>query len=310
LNRLLSRQIKRAFGKDYEPSPEMQKFFETINSSYDHFEKDRAIIERAMKISSEELRRSYEKLIIQKELERKNVELERFVAIASHDLKAPLKNIKAFSTLINKRMMDHPDYPKYEEFLEIIISNSDRMDNLIGDLLTYSRVGKKDIKEEWVDLKQVMITVNKNMRTIIDENNGFLEFNNLPTVKGIPHQMLQLFQNLVGNALKFRKKDMPPVVKVGAKEEDGEFVFYIEDNGIGMDKEDLEKVFDAFQRLENSKDYAGSGLGLSICKSIVEKSGGRIWVESQRDIGSTFLFSIPKEKVKTDIIFEIEKMNN
>jgi len=302
VNKLLARQIKRKLGKDFEPDENFLNLFKTISDSYDHFEKDREIIERAMEISSKELRESYGQLLIQKELERKNVELERFVSIASHDLKAPLRTINSFSNVLKKKLIDEPVYESIEEFLELIISSTERMEGLIQDLLTYSRVGNNSTEEEEVDLNQIFSTVEKNIFALLEENNATLIGDNFPKVKAIPHQMLQLFQNLIGNAIKFKRDEVNPLVKVKCNDDGkGNFQFSIEDNGIGIEQDQIQKVFEPFKRLEGGRKFKGTGLGLSICKSIVETMNGKIWLESEKGVGTTFYFLIPKNRCQSTL---------
>jgi signal transduction histidine kinase len=299
VNKLLFRQINRKLGKDFEPSDNLKDLLKIISDSYDHFERDRKIIERAMEVSSVELRESYGKLAVQKELERKNIELENFVSIASHDLKAPLRTVNSFSNVLKKKLKNEAIYPSIEEFLDLIISSTLRMENLIQDLLEYSSIGNNSTVVEEVNLGQILSSVEKNIYSLLNENKATLFYENLPSVKAIPHQMLQLFQNLIGNAIKFKRDNVDPIVKIICEEdEQGNYQFSITDNGIGIEENQLSKVFEPFKRLESARKFKGSGLGLSICKSIVETMNGKIWVESQKGIGTTFIFTIPKSDIQ------------
>lgn len=298
INKLLHRQLKRKLGKDFEIPADYVELVKTISQSYDHFERDRKIIERAMEVSSEELRDYYGKLVIQKELENKNSELENFVSMASHDLKAPLRTIFSFAALLKKELAKTELTDRAKEYLDFITKGSKGMDALIQNLLEYAKAGAPSATETEVDLNQILIVARTNLNALLLENQATIHYQNLPTVRAIPHQMLQLFQNLIGNAVKFKKPNVLPIIDLKVEENDDEFVFGIEDNGIGISEAGQSKVFEAFSRLEGGKHFEGTGLGLSICKSIVEKMNGKIWLTSKLGVGTTFWFSIPKIKIE------------
>lgn len=310
MNKLLERQIRRKLGEGFEANDDLLKLFETISESYNHYERERKLLERAMEVSSEELRESYGKLMVQKELESKNVELERFVYMASHDLKAPLRTIISFSKLLERELEKTALTPNAKEFLSLISSGAKGMDDLILNLLEYSRIGNNTKQHTTVDLNKVVDLVKKNLHAIIEENQVSLEIRNLPTIQAVPHQMLQLFQNLIGNAIKFKREGVNPKVVIDCHKQSEEYIISVKDNGIGISKNELEKVFTAFTRLEGGKKYPGTGLGLSICKSIVENLNGRIWVESKVGQGTTFLFAISSSLEEKELVLNEEEENS
>lgn len=225
------------------------------------------------------------------ELARSNAELENFAYIASHDLQEPLRMVASFAELLGQRYRDQLD-DKAREFIGYIDEGTQRMKLLIDDLLTYSRLGRK---KEWrpTDLNTVLDRALFNLALLIEETGAEITRNPLPTVHTDPVQMLQVFQNLIGNALKFRAQSRPQV-QIGAQEDENEWVFSVRDQGIGIAPEYAERIFLMFQRLHSRSQYPGTGIGLALCKKIVENHKGRIWVESQEGQGATFYFTIPK----------------
>jgi PAS domain S-box-containing protein len=240
-----------------------------------------------------ELNETLEKRAV--ELQSSNTELERFAYVASHDLQEPLRMVSSFLHLLEKKLEDKLD-DATKQYIGFAVDGAERMKNLIQDLLRYSRVGtsKENIAE--VDCNQVLESVRSVLSLTIRETNATLLVKNLPVIKAIPAQLLQLFQNLVGNAIKYHG-DSPPHIEVDCAEKAQSWQFSVKDNGIGIDPRFFEKIFIIFQRLHNKTDFAGTGIGLSICKKIVEKHGGRIWVESAPGKGSIFYFTIPKTSV-------------
>ncbi|HWK07611.1 MAG TPA: ATP-binding protein [Puia sp.] len=226
------------------------------------------------------------------ELALSNAELERFAYIASHDLQEPLRMVSSFLQLLQKRYHGQLD-EKAGQYIHYAVDGAERMKALIQDLLEYSRVGTG--KESWapVDTAEVVEEVGNTFREKIIAARARVEIGPLPVVRGDKVQLVQLFQNLVGNALKYHSED-PPVLRIRATEEPGYWLFAMEDNGIGIDPLFFDKIFIIFQRLHNKSDYSGTGIGLAICKKIVERHGGRIWVESAPGKGSTFYFTITK----------------
>ncbi len=224
-----------------------------------------------------------------KELERSNSELEQFAYVASHDLQEPLRTISSYVQLLASRYKDKLDKDA-NEFIDFAVDGSARMRTLINSLLEYSRVNR--IKPfEWVETKDVLKDIQLDMKDQIKETNATIKYNGLPKIYADVVLITQLFQNLIGNAIKFRG-DKKPEIKVTGKRRNGEYLFSVEDNGIGLKDEYAEKIFVIFQRLHSRDKYPGTGIGLSICKKIVERHGGKIWVESEPGKGSKFYFTI------------------
>lgn len=229
-----------------------------------------------------------------KELAESNAELERFAYVASHDLQEPLRMVTSFLQLLEKRYHDKLD-KKAHEYIAYAVDGADRMKKLILDLLEYSRVNSSKLEKEDVSLKDVVKDLKSTYKSILAETNGVIKSGELPVVRGNKTQLMQLFQNIVGNAFKYRSEN-PPVIEIAYEEENNHYKFSISDNGIGIDPKFFTKIFVIFQRLHNREQYSGTGIGLAICKKIIEKHGGRIWVTSVPNKGSTFYFTIPKSK--------------
>lgn len=225
------------------------------------------------------------------ELERSNRELEEFAYVASHDLQEPLRMVSGFTQLLERKYKDNLD-DKAKEYIHFANDGAVRMQGLIEALLQYSRVGKKEAALEEVDLNDVMAQVRTNLDVLIKETRPDIKFPQLPVLRVNRTQMIQLFQNLIANALKFRQQDQPPVVEISCEIKNEYWQFSVKDNGIGFDPKFSEKVFVIFQRLHPAKKYPGTGIGLSLCKKIVENHKGKIWVESEPGKGSTFHFII------------------
>ncbi|MFQ5735395.1 MAG: ATP-binding protein [Thermodesulfobacteriota bacterium] len=225
-------------------------------------------------------------------LERSNADLQQFAYVASHDLQEPLRMITSFLMLLSRRAGGRLD-GESEGFIKKAIEGSMRMERMIKDLLDYSRVQTQPREHEKVDCEAVFKQAKENLRVAIKEENVLLTHDRLPVVIGDSAQLLHVFQNLIANAIKFRSEEQP-LVHVSAREEGDEWVFYVRDNGIGISGKFKEKIFVIFQRVDEKK-YPGTGIGLAVCKKIVERHGGRIWVESEEGKGSTFYFSIPRE---------------
>jgi PAS domain S-box-containing protein len=225
------------------------------------------------------------------ELERSNAELEQFAYIASHDLQEPLRMVASFTQLLARRYRDKLDADA-DDFIAYIIEGAVRMQDLIDDLLAFSRLGRSGKALAPTDCTEVLANVCANLRKTIEDSGAELTIDALPTIVAERSQLLQVFQNLVGNALKFHKENETPRVQVGSRRQGHEWLFWVRDNGIGVDPQYSERIFQVFQRLHR-KDYAGTGIGLAICKKAVESHGGRIWIESMPDQGSVFYFTIP-----------------
>jgi len=225
------------------------------------------------------------------ELAASNAELERFAYIASHDLQEPLRMVSSFLQLLQKKYGGQLD-AKADQYIHYAVDGAERMKALIMDLLEYSRVGTGKEGFGWVDIAEVMVEVGAVFREKIVAARARVEIGELPAVWGDKVQLTQLFQNLLSNALKYQREE-PPVIRIGANAvEGGHFQFYVGDNGIGIDPLFFDKIFIIFQRLHNKSDYSGTGIGLAICKKIVERHGGKIWVEPAPQQGSVFYFTI------------------
>jgi PAS domain S-box-containing protein len=227
------------------------------------------------------------------ELKQSNADLEQFAYISSHDLQEPLNTAASFAKLLKRRYESRLDGDA-NDFIDFVVDATDRMKKIIRSLLEYSRISSVGKEADAVPLENVLGEVRKNLQPRLEETGADLRVGPMPTVRANEIQLLQLFQNLVGNALKFRSA-APPVITVEAEEEPGHWRFKVADNGIGMDmKYAGEKIFQVFQRLHSREEYEGTGIGLAICKKIVERHGGTIWAESQPGSGSVFYFTLKK----------------
>jgi light-regulated signal transduction histidine kinase (bacteriophytochrome) len=227
-------------------------------------------------------------------LKRSNEDLQRFAYVASHDLQEPLRTISSFLQLIEKRNRDLLD-AESREFMSFAVSGADRLQIMINNLLEYSRLDSRGNPFVRVESGDILRKVIDDFGPEIERSNAIITFDDLPAVMADPDQLGRLFQNLVGNALKFRGGE-PPRIQVTARREERNWVFSVRDNGIGIDPKYRDRIFVIFQRLHTMETYSGTGIGLSICKKIVERHGGRIWVESEPGKGSTFCFSIPAKE--------------
>jgi signal transduction histidine kinase len=225
------------------------------------------------------------------ELKRSNADLEQFAYIASHDLQEPLRMVSGFTGLLKRRYAGKLDADA-DEFIGFAIGGVNRMQELINDLLSYSRVGREDISAKPVDMQIVVDEALANLQTAIAERSALVSSGRLPTVLANHSMLVRLFQNLVGNALKFCKAERP-IVRIEAEQHGTEWVFSVADNGIGIDAQYRDRIFLIFQRLHKQGEYPGTGIGLAVCKRIVERNGGRIWLESEPGKGTTFFFTLP-----------------
>lgn len=228
------------------------------------------------------------------DLRRSNAELEQFAYVASHDLQEPLRMVSSYTQLLARRYKDQLD-DDAGEFIGYAVDGAERMQRLINDLLVYSRVGTRGKEFTQIDCNEVFAAVRDNLRIVVEESGAELTSGELPTVMGDRSQLIRLLQNLTENALKF-KSERPPEVSVRAESRGDEWVFSVRDNGIGLDPEYVDRIFVIFQRLHSRVQYPGTGIGLAVCKKIVERHGGRIWVESTVGERSIFRFTIPAQR--------------
>ena len=226
------------------------------------------------------------------ELERSNAELQQFAYIASHDLSEPLRMIVSYLQLLTERAGDKLD-AESREFVGYAEDGAMRMRGLISDLLTYAGVGTTKRSFEPTGSGEALKAALTNLKVVIQETQTVVEYGPLPLVMADGIQLTQVFQNLVGNAIKFRGK-APPRIEVSATRDGGHWTFRVRDNGIGIDPRNFERIFVLFQRLHTRAEYSGTGMGLAICKRIIERHGGRLWVESGTGAGSTFCFTLPE----------------
>jgi PAS domain S-box-containing protein len=238
------------------------------------------------KQTEEELNKAVESLT------RSNAELEQFAYVASHDLQEPLRMIASYVQLLQKRYQSKLD-KEADEFINYATDGARRMQLLIEDLLTFSRVGTQVQAFKALDLAIVLNLALDNLQLAIRENNAVITFEALPQVNGDESQLVQVFQNLLDNALKFRK-DRQPCIHVSAQNKLNYWLISVQDNGIGIDPKYFDRIFLVFQRLHSKAKYPGTGIGLAICKKIIERHGGKIWVETEPGMGSRFQFTLPR----------------
>ncbi|MFP4461472.1 MAG: ATP-binding protein [Thermotogota bacterium] len=239
--------------------------------------------------------RQLEKVVMKRtaELTRSNKELEMFAYITSHDLQEPLRMVTSYLQLIEKRYKDNLN-DDGREFIAFAVEGAKRMQTLINDLLKYSRVDTKGKQFSKVDCNAVLSDTLNNLEIAIEESRAKITHDHLPTVNGDETQLRQLFQNLVGNAIKFRREQSPEI-HISVESEDDHWRFKVRDNGIGIEPKYFKRIFQVFQRLHGRNEYSGTGIGLAVCKKIVERHGGEISVESSPNQGAIFIFTIRKE---------------
>jgi chemotaxis family two-component system sensor kinase Cph1 len=238
------------------------------------------------------LRKANEIAKLAEELKRSNAELQQFAYVASHDLQEPLNQVISYVQLLEMRYQDQLDN-KAKDFIGFAVDGVTQMQQLIDDLLAYSRLGSRAKEFAPTDLNKILQRVLTNLQIKIEDSQAVINYNSLPIVYGDDTQLMQLWQNLITNALKF-KSNQPPEINIRIEEQDKFWLFSIQDNGIGMEQKFSERIFVIFQRLHTKDEYPGTGIGLTICKKIVERHGGKIWVESELNQGSTFYFTIAK----------------
>jgi signal transduction histidine kinase len=234
------------------------------------------------------------------DLQRSNAELEQFAYVASHDLQEPLRKVASFCQLLEKRYGDKLD-ERGIEYIAFAVDGAKRMQVLINDLLTFSRVGRLNTTHGDVALGDSLGDALENLNTAVEESGAEITTAGpLPSVIGDPTLLTMLWQNLIGNAIKFAREGMPPKIAIECEASDGAWLFTVSDNGIGIAEEFVDKVFVIFQRLHGRDVYGGTGIGLALCKKIVEYHGGTIWIDTSYTTGTRFRFTLPNASVQTD----------
>ncbi|HMJ02593.1 MAG TPA: ATP-binding protein, partial [Conexibacter sp.] len=240
------------------------------------------------------LREAHEQLDEQaRELARSNAELEQFAYVASHDLQEPLRKVASFCQLIEQRYGDQLD-ERGRQYVDFAVDGAKRMQQLINDLLAFSRVGRGAVEQPLVDGDDVLRQALASLAESVEQSGARIDAGPLPRVRAEPALLAAVFQNLIGNALKFRADGRPPHVEISARRGEGEWLFTCADDGIGVESEYADRIFMIFQRLHPKDAYAGTGIGLAMCRKIVEYLGGRIWLDT--DVGdgrTTFRFTLP-----------------
>jgi len=226
------------------------------------------------------------------DIRRANRDLEQFAYSASHDLQEPLRTVSLYSELLRRRYGDKLD-EKALEFLGFIGKSALRMETLVRDLLAFTQISKLDVIPEITDANEALAKALAGLQGAIEEGNVRVTYDPLPAVRMHGQHLQLVFQNLVGNAIKYRSAERAPAVHITAEQKEGSLVFSVSDNGIGIDPKYNETIFDLFKRLHTSEEYSGTGLGLAICQRIVDQYNGRIWVHSEAGKGSVFKFSLP-----------------
>jgi len=222
-----------------------------------------------------------------------NQQLEHFAYTVSHDLKEPLRMVKSFMDLLSKHYGDQLD-EKARKYIYFAADGAERMDAFIKDLLDYSRIGRVGNKVEDTDFAGVLEEVVRMNQSILEETGGSVEWDDLPVIPAQKMAIRQLFNNLISNGLKYRKKEVPPTIQISCEEKKGYWQFSVKDNGRGIDSEHHKAIFELFKRVGDAETEQGTGMGLALCKKIAEQHGGKIWVDSEEGMGSTFHFTIEK----------------
>jgi chemotaxis family two-component system sensor kinase Cph1 len=253
----------------------------------------RKLAEEALAVQALELSRRGD------ELARSNMELEQFAYVASHDLQEPLRMIANYTQLLGERYRGKLD-EQADKYIHYSVDGAMRMQSLIKDLLAFSRFGKAEIEFQTTDCSTVAEQALKNLQAAIHESGAVVNWNRLPMVMGDPSELTKVFENLIANAIKFHGAETP-VIQIAAERRAHEWVFAVSDNGIGIAAENRKDIFVIFRRLHNRTEYTGNGIGLAICRRIIERHGGKIWVEDKAEHGCLFKFTLPADPNATAV---------
>lgn len=307
--RLLSEFYKNK--KDFENAFHFKSLYAEKQEDYLKKQRNRQILDQEITFATREKEQQIEALtqanqlqamLLQKQeeveraneqLTQANEELKQFAYVASHDLKEPLRMIGSYTQIINRKFASEID-ESTQTYFYYVTDGVERMNNLLDGLLKYATVGRGAQELKVVNLNDTILICQANLRLLIEETKTKLEVDELPSILGIGSLLSQLFQNLISNAIKFRNKDTIPEITIRSEERKSEYLISIKDNGIGIKEEYKERIFVIFQRLHARTDYEGTGIGLAICHKIMQRMGGKIWVESEYGNGSTFFFTFPK----------------
>jgi signal transduction histidine kinase len=278
------------------------------------FERGQELVIKMLVTQKEKLRQQKREIskknkelkLAEERLLQSNTELENFAFIASHDMREPLRMIGMYTQLTQKKLRDNSD-KSTTEYLGYVTDGVGRLQNLLEDLLNYSRLGKDVSMHKPLDLNNTLYAVMHNLMANLKDSNASIISDHMPTIHACSSEMNQLFQNILANAIKFRKKDVAPEILIRSFEKDDCYEFSIKDNGIGIKCSDQDRVFNIFEKLHSKSQYEGSGIGLATCRKIVENLGGRIWLTSEEGLGTTFHFTIHKDKIAKNI--ELQKEN-
>jgi light-regulated signal transduction histidine kinase (bacteriophytochrome) len=292
-NKLLLKQIQKKFSNIEDLPPEVLELLSTVSHTYDFYERERQLIERSMDISSNELIEANSKLEEQaQKLKRSNEELREFAFAVSHDLREPLRTIASYIQLVELRLKDHVN-SETKEFMDFAVSGVKRLQNMLEGMLKYAQVeeGQKDFNRQ--DLNIILEMVIDNLQDSIATTKAAVKIEpTMPVVNGNRIQLIQLFQQLISNSLKFKHEEAT-IVTIRVEGRQNDFLFSVCDNGIGVQESDKGKLFSLFKSGHSGK-YDGIGMGLSICKKIVENHNGAIWIDEETIKGTKILFTLPK----------------